>query len=43
MTMAPAPASTHLAALRPEALAVPESGIVEVFNYGRNLPGLIPL
>lgn len=43
MTTAPAPASTHLAALRPEALAVPESGIVEVFNYGRNLPGLIPL
>src|SRR5882724_6873573 len=30
-------------ALRPEALAAPESGIVEVFNYGRNRQGLIPL
>ncbi len=32
-----------LARVRPEALAVPESGIVEVFNYGRNRQGLIPL
>src|ERR1700694_1518582 len=30
-------------ALRPEALSAPESGIVEVFNYGRNRSGLIPL
>jgi aspartate/methionine/tyrosine aminotransferase len=29
--------------LRPEALNAPESGIVEVMNYGRNHPGLIPL
>jgi aspartate/methionine/tyrosine aminotransferase len=32
-----------LAALRPEARDAPESGIVEVFNYGRGRPGLIPL
>jgi aspartate/methionine/tyrosine aminotransferase len=31
------------AALRPEARNAPESGIVEVFNYGRTRPGLIPL
>ena len=31
------------AALRPEALAVPESGIVELFNHGRGRQGLIPL
>jgi aspartate/methionine/tyrosine aminotransferase len=31
------------AALRPEARDAPESGIVEVFNYGRGRPGLIPL
>ena len=30
-------------ALRPEAANAPTSGIVEVFNYGRNRPGLIPL
>jgi aspartate/methionine/tyrosine aminotransferase len=30
-------------ALRPEALNAPESGIVEVLNYGRLKPGLIPL
>jgi aspartate/methionine/tyrosine aminotransferase len=35
--------AAFLAALRPEALAAPESGIVEVFNYGRGRPGLIPL
>jgi aspartate/methionine/tyrosine aminotransferase len=29
--------------LRPEALAAPSSGIVEVFDYGRNRPGLLPL
>jgi aspartate/methionine/tyrosine aminotransferase len=32
-----------LAALRSEARDAPESGIVEVFNYGRGRPGLIPL
>jgi aspartate/methionine/tyrosine aminotransferase len=31
------------AALRSEARDAPESGIVEVFNYGRTRPGLIPL
>jgi len=30
-------------ALRREAREAPESGIVEVFNYGRSRPGLIPL
>ncbi|WP_073057829.1 pyridoxal phosphate-dependent aminotransferase [Kaistia soli] len=29
--------------LRPEAHGAPESGIVEVFNYGRGREGLIPL
>ncbi len=29
--------------LRPEAADAPESGIVEVFNYGRDRKGLIPL
>lgn len=29
--------------VRPQALALPESGIVEVFNYGRGREGLIPL
>ena len=38
----PQPAN-HLACLRPEALAAPESGIVELFNYGRGRQGLIPL
>jgi aspartate/methionine/tyrosine aminotransferase len=32
-----------LSAIRPEAANAPESGIVEVFNYGRGRPGLIPL
>ena len=32
-----------LSALRPEALNAPSSGIVEVFDYGRDRPGLIPL
>lgn len=31
------------AALRPEAEFAPKSGIVEVANYGRGRPGLIPL
>jgi aspartate/methionine/tyrosine aminotransferase len=31
------------AGLRPEALGAPESGIVEVVNYGRERPGLTPL
>jgi aspartate/methionine/tyrosine aminotransferase len=39
---APIPAPAVLA-LRPEAAQAPTSGIVEVFNYGRNRPGLIPL
>ncbi len=39
---APAPKDFRLD-LRPEALAVPDSGIVEIFNYGRNRQGLIPL
>lgn len=29
--------------IRPQALALPESGIVEVMNYGRRREGLIPL
>jgi len=37
------PSDPLLAALRPEARDAPESGIVEVFNYGRGRPGLIPL
>ena len=32
-----------IASLRPSARMSPASGIVEVFNYGRNRPGLIPL
>nr|WP_029074359.1 pyridoxal phosphate-dependent aminotransferase [Kaistia adipata] len=32
-----------LKTLRPEASEAPESGIVEVFNYGRDRAGLIPL
>ncbi len=32
-----------LAGLRPEARDAPESGIVEVFNYGRHHAGIIPL
>ena len=35
--------SPLLAALRREAREAPNSGIVEVMNYGRNRPGLIPL
>jgi aspartate/methionine/tyrosine aminotransferase len=40
-TGSPAPISR--VALRPEAGEAPESGIVEVFNYGRGRPRLIPL
>src|SRR6266581_4052112 len=32
-----------ISALRREARAAPDSGIVEVFNYGRGREGLIPL
>jgi len=32
-----------ISALRPEARAAPESGIVEVFKYGAGRPGLIPM
>jgi aspartate/methionine/tyrosine aminotransferase len=39
----PVTAISHLASLRPEALAAPESGIVELFNYGRGRQGLLPL
>jgi aspartate/methionine/tyrosine aminotransferase len=38
-----ASADALLAAVRPEAAGAPESGIVEVFNYGRGRQGLIPL
>lgn len=41
--MPPVPAQPFLAAIRPEAAAAPESGIVEVFNYGRGRQGLLPL
>jgi aspartate/methionine/tyrosine aminotransferase len=37
------PATDLNRALRAEARDAPESGIVEVFNYGRGRPGLIPL
>ncbi len=43
MTTALLPGSTLVSDLRPEALNAPESGIVEVMNYGRLRPGLIPL
>ena len=36
-------ARRFLAHTRPEAAAAPESGIVEVFNYGRDRQGLMPL
>jgi aspartate/methionine/tyrosine aminotransferase len=35
--------SPFLKDLRPEALAAPSSGIVEVFDYGRTRAGLLPL
>ena len=34
---------SFLDGLRPEALGAPESGIVEVMNYGRTREGMIPL
>ncbi len=34
---------THLDGLRRQARDEPESGIVEIFNYGRNRDGIIPL
>ncbi len=34
---------TLLASLRPEARDAPDSGIIEVFGYGRDRQGLIPL
>ena len=37
------PPSDLVAALRREARDAPESGIVEIFNYGRGRAGLIPL
>jgi aspartate/methionine/tyrosine aminotransferase len=37
------PAIPLVDALRREAAAAPESGIVEAMNYGRDRPGLIPL
>jgi aspartate/methionine/tyrosine aminotransferase len=37
------PPSSLLDHVRPAALALPESGIVEVMNYGRERPGMIPL
>lgn len=37
------PAARPVAPTRREALEAPESGIVEVFNYGRTRQGLIPL
>jgi aspartate/methionine/tyrosine aminotransferase len=41
--MTTAPASTPLSALRPSAIALPESLIVKVFNHGRYREGLIPM
>jgi aspartate/methionine/tyrosine aminotransferase len=44
MKTTPSVASEHiLAALRAEARAAPPSGIVEVFHYGRDREGIIPL
>lgn len=38
------PLNRHTAvAIRPEIAALPENGIVEVVNYGREMPGVIPL
>jgi aspartate/methionine/tyrosine aminotransferase len=34
---------THLSRLRKGALAAPESGIVQLINYARGRPGLLPL
>ena len=43
MNKAILPGSNLVAELRPEARNAPESGIVEVMNYGRLRQGLIPL
>lgn len=43
MTAAQTSRPDLLSALRPEAAGAPSSGIVGVFNYGRNREGLIPL
>ena len=37
------PPSSDSFPIRANALAAPSSGIVEVFDYGRNKPGLLPL
>ncbi|MCK0207314.1 pyridoxal phosphate-dependent aminotransferase [Starkeya koreensis] len=37
------PSPSLLDHIRPQALSLPESGIVEVMNYGRGREGLIPL
>ncbi|HUN12618.1 MAG TPA: pyridoxal phosphate-dependent aminotransferase [Rhabdaerophilum sp.] len=37
------PLSSDSFPIRANALAAPSSGIVEVFDYGRNKPGLLPL
>ncbi len=37
------PPSLDRLSIRANALAAPSSGIVEVFDYGRNKPGLLPL
>lgn len=42
-TAIPVGGTPFLSRIRREALEAPESGIVEVFNYGRNRQGLIPL
>ena len=42
-TQGVAPTVDFAAGLRPEALGVPESGIVEVFAYGHGRQGLIPM
>lgn len=39
----PPAADAMLAAIRPEARGAPASGIVDVSNYGRGRPGMIPL
>ena len=41
--MTPMPIETTYSDIRMEAAKAPDSGIVEVFNYGRGRPGLIPL
>ena len=43
MTMTNPATDPILTHLRASARALPESGIVRVFNHGRNKPGLIPL